>query len=210
MDREEIVKNYEEMLNKIKDIISTKIVVDDSGQIEEIHVLAEPHRDPKYLVRDIESTLIAAYGSKIDHRKISVAQQVYNDSFYKGSRLIFDRLGLTISGNILEVNISLEDEDGNKCTGSSKGIITNRNRLRLIGIAVLDAIEQHLGNPNIFTIEEVIISNIAGHEAVMIGVSMIRDFEEEILVGSAIVKKDINETVVRATLDAINRKIVIR
>ena len=44
------------------------------GEVSEVHVLAQAGLQPKQLVRNIESALLAQLGLKIDHRKISIAQ----------------------------------------------------------------------------------------------------------------------------------------
>lgn len=207
MKSENYINEYEEIIKKIKDIVSAKIVTDEDGQIEEIHVLAKPNRNPKQLVRDIESTLMAKYGSQIDHRKISIAQMDRNCEISKRGRLIFDRLESTVQGTLSEIKVVLKDESGNEYEGISKGVRSKRNKLRLVACATLNAVEQYIENPNIFTIEEVVISDIANHDIVIVGMSMVTMPGEEILTGAAVVKKELNETIVRATLCAVNRKI---
>ena len=44
------------------------------GEVSEVHILAQAGLQPKQLVRNIESALLAQLGLKIDHRKISIAQ----------------------------------------------------------------------------------------------------------------------------------------
>ncbi len=63
----------EATLNRLRGILSSRIVVGDAGEIAEIHVMATPERIPKQIVRDVESALFATFGTRVDHRKISVA-----------------------------------------------------------------------------------------------------------------------------------------
>ena len=44
------------------------------GEVSEVHILAQAGLQPKQLVRNIESALLAQLGLKVDHRKISIAQ----------------------------------------------------------------------------------------------------------------------------------------
>lgn len=61
------------MLNRLRGVTSSHIVLDASGGVAEIHVMATAGRHPKQIVRDVESTLLNKLGIKVDHRKISVA-----------------------------------------------------------------------------------------------------------------------------------------
>jgi hypothetical protein len=53
--------------------LSVRIVPNDSGSIDEIHVLTTNAVAPKQTVRNIESALIAQLGWRVNHRKISIA-----------------------------------------------------------------------------------------------------------------------------------------
>ena len=66
-------KTLEEVISKISGVISAKVIEED-GQPREIHVIADPSRNPKQIVRDIETVALASLGMKIDRRIISIAQ----------------------------------------------------------------------------------------------------------------------------------------
>ena len=55
-------------------------VVTPLGEVSEVHVLTRAGVQPKQVVRNIESALMAQLGFKIDHRKISVAQTAHASS----------------------------------------------------------------------------------------------------------------------------------
>jgi len=64
----------EELLGSLVGVISTRVVLDDDGSIEEIHVLSTSDVSPKQAVRNVESALLAHLDLAVDHRRISVAQ----------------------------------------------------------------------------------------------------------------------------------------
>lgn len=64
----------EELLESLVGVISARVVVDEDGEIEEIHVLSTSDISPKQAVRNVESALRAHLDIAIDHRRISVAQ----------------------------------------------------------------------------------------------------------------------------------------
>jgi hypothetical protein len=70
------IKRAEELLATLPGVIAARIVANDSGAVDEIHVLTSSEVTPKQTVRNIESALIAHLGMRVDHRKISVATTV--------------------------------------------------------------------------------------------------------------------------------------
>src|SRR5256885_3894258 len=68
------VKRAENLITSLTGVLSARVVVTPLGEVSEIHVLTAGDVQPKQVVRNIESALMAQLGMKIDHRKISVAQ----------------------------------------------------------------------------------------------------------------------------------------
>src|SRR5207247_877152 len=68
------VKRAENLIASLTGVLSARVVVTPLGEVSEIHVLTMSDMQPKQVVRNIESALMAQLGMKIDHRKISVAQ----------------------------------------------------------------------------------------------------------------------------------------
>ena len=69
------IERAEALLNSLKGVVSARIVARHGGIIEEIHLLTEGDVSAKQSVRNVESALLAHFGLKIDHRKVSVAQK---------------------------------------------------------------------------------------------------------------------------------------
>src|SRR3989442_321344 len=68
------VKRAENLIAGLTGVLSARVVVTPLGDVSEIHVLTLSDMQPKQVVRNVESALMAQLGMKIDHRKISVAQ----------------------------------------------------------------------------------------------------------------------------------------
>ena len=68
------VADIEGTLSRLRGVVSARLVRDERGEIQEVHVLADALRHPKQIGRDIESALFSEFGIRIDHRKISIAQ----------------------------------------------------------------------------------------------------------------------------------------
>ena len=68
------MKRVENLITGLTGVLSARVVVTPLGEVSEVHVLTKSDVQPKQVVRNIESALMAQLGFKIDHRKISVAQ----------------------------------------------------------------------------------------------------------------------------------------
>ena len=67
------IRRAEELIATLQGVLSVRIVPNDHGSIDEIHVLTTNAVQPKQTVRNIESALIAHLGWRVNHRKISIA-----------------------------------------------------------------------------------------------------------------------------------------
>ena len=68
------ISEVETLLRKISGVSDCRVVCNEWGAIEEVHILGSSQRHPKQIVRDVESGLAAKWDISIDHKKISVAQ----------------------------------------------------------------------------------------------------------------------------------------
>src|SRR6476661_6527134 len=68
------VAKIEELLGQVRGVLAVRVVTDEQGQIDELHVVGSPGRSAKQMVRDVESLLYVRGGVRIDHRKISLVQ----------------------------------------------------------------------------------------------------------------------------------------
>jgi hypothetical protein len=207
-DGESITREYESVINRVSGVNAAKILTDSEGNITEIHVLATNYRSPKQIVRDIESAIVAKYGSEIDHKKISVAQ--IEDKTVKESqgRLRLLSVNVKTSGPSTYIEVELADGSSNIYRGSANGANSSANRLRLVAKATLNAIREVKEDYG-FAVEDIAITELAKKDAVVVAVMAVNGSGEELLTGVAIAKKDVLEAVVRATLDSLNRRILL-
>lgn len=71
-DYREIAERAEDLILRLRDIQSCRISTDETGKINEVHVVASSYRSPKMIARDVETCLKAELGLEIDYRKIGV------------------------------------------------------------------------------------------------------------------------------------------
>ena len=195
---------FEEMINKINGVISTKIIYQDND-IQEMHILANTLRAPKQIVRDIESILLTSFDYRIDRKVISIAQ-IETDDCDPIKRIKFGGISLDVQGNMVECKVKLLYEE-EEFFVTQVGIKTAANRKKIVAKATIDAVEKILGQTFIFDVQDVISTTNRDITFISVLVNMVINESEETMVGSAIVKNDINETIAKATLAAINRRV---
>ena len=195
---------FQEMINKINGVISTKIIQQDND-IQEMHILANSLRGPKQIVRDIESILLTSFDYRIDRKVISIAQ-IETDDSDPIKRIKFGGISLDVQGNMVECKVTLLYEE-EEFFVTQVGIKTAANRKKIVAKATIDAVEKILGQTFIFDVQDVISTTNRDIIFISVLVNMVINETEETMVGSAIVRNDINEAIAKATLSAINRRV---
>lgn len=196
--------NFEELINKINGVISTKIIHEDN-EIQELHIMANTLRAPKQIVRDIESILLTSFDYRIDRKIISIAQ-IETDECDPIKRIKFGGISLDVQANMLECKVKLLYEE-QEFYVTQVGIKTAANRKKIIAKATIDAVEKIIGQSYIFDVQDVLSTTNREVTFISVLVNMVINETEETMVGSAIVTNDINEAIAKATLAAINRRI---
>jgi len=206
-----LITEIEGALSQVAEIRAARVVTSATGAIDEIHVLALPSKAPKQLVRDIESTLQAAFGIAIDHKKISIAQLGQEnvpqiDSAKVQARAQIKSINAEVAGVYVNMAVSLELE-GEIFVGKATGPASRTGRDRLVAEATLDGITQYLQGAFTFALEDVEIVRL-GRESIAVScVVLVTSLGEQAFAGSALVRQNEKDSIVRATLDAINRRL---
>lgn len=204
------IQDWEQAIKQIKGVIAARIKVDSQGEIEEVHILAGSGRAPKQIVRDIESLLIAQFDLQIDHKKISVAQVEDDEdgtfTMVESTRPKLMGVTLRTVNGMAEVKVELLTEE-KIIEGIAQGPFSAQNKLRLFVEATLQALSPLTLDKFLFVTEDVGITQLAKQQIALVSITSITTAGEQSLTGCALVRNDDREAVVKATLDAVNRKL---
>ena len=85
-----LLPEFEDELKRLPGIIAASVVTGPDAIPNEIHVLAEPGKPPKQVVRDVQSFAMLKLGLDIDHRIVSVVQIGADET--AGSAGVFNKL----------------------------------------------------------------------------------------------------------------------
>lgn len=182
---------------------------EDMEEIEEIHILANTSRNAKQIVRDVQSALYAAYNIQIDHRIVSVAQMALDLSCKPKApaRVRYKGMGYEEIDEKCVIRVTLEYDGIDYCGQAAyPNAKAESYRLRMIAKATLDAIGEMVGDEGIYSLLDVQKVTIAGVPLVVVLLECTAE-ENCILSGSACRVAQEMQSVVRATLDAVNRNL---
>lgn len=194
------------VINKISGIISSKLTV-ENDDLSEVHILANNSRSPKQIVRDIESSILASFDYRIDRKIISIAQ-IQSEENENYRRIKYGGISVNTFDNTIECSVKLIYEEV-EFSNVQVGIKTASNRKKIVADTTMKTVEKILGKESIFEIEDVMLYSKNEVNFVTVLVNLICCGPEETLVGSVIIGSDTNEAIVKATLDAINRRVEI-
>ena len=204
------IQDCEQAIRQIKSVTAARINADQLGEIEEVHVLAGAGRSPKQVVRDIESVFAAQFGMEIDHKKISVAQ-VGDDNeippaYVESARPKLVGVTLRTVNRMAEVKVELLSGD-QIIEGLASGPSSANNKLRLFAEATLKALAPLMSDQVTLVTEDVGLVKLGKQQAALVLVTIIMPMGEQSFTGCVLVQNDDREAVVKATLDAVNRKL---
>lgn len=195
---------FSDIIKKIDGVLYVKSV-DKEDRLEEIHIVASTMRAPKQIVRDIESTLLAIFDYRIDRKVISIAQ-IDTGVIKRMKRIKYEGVSVETNGSNMDCKVKLSYE-GEEYIGINSCIKTTINRYKTIAKATIRAIRDIVGDTYVFDVQDVLLSTSRDVSFVCVVINIIVKDKEETLIGSVVVKDDINEAIAKATLDAINRRI---
>ncbi len=84
-DRDAWVQDAQRWITQIKGVLQCKIDLDEHGEIAGVHVVAGMDRDPRHIVRDVESLLKARLQMDVYYKKIGVVQVVESPRPHEGA-----------------------------------------------------------------------------------------------------------------------------
>ena len=124
----------------------------------------------------------------------------------RGVRLLIHRMQLVSATQGVTSEVTLE-LSGQEHTGTAGAASTATSVHRSVALATLRAVEGALGGQVRFELEHLETTSLGADRAVVVEVAMITKHGSERLAGVSAVREDARQAVIRATLDAINRRI---
>lgn len=191
-----IVEELEQGLNAIFGVQGGRVILDEMGEIREVHVITSPKRSPKKIVRDIETFFAVRHRRRVDYRCISCVQlsddAALQDRLTLGPRARTEsHVELVLSDGTQQL-LGRAPVDGDPVSASAHAAVAalnqlwgQRPRLKLIEAQIVETGQRQL----------VLVYIIYGGRSV------------EHLTGTSFVRGEAEDSAARAVLAAVNRRL---
>jgi hypothetical protein len=210
------VRRAENLLTSLEGILSARVVTTPLGEVSEVHILAQAGLQPKQLVRNIESALLAQLGLKVDHRKISIAQtadvkpiealerDAVRDRVMQRT-LLFENLTVAPSRRPHRITITVTlSYRGQVETAEEESSDTPRSRVEAAAKAAVTVLDRLLTEASL-ALEGAKIVEGFDREFAFVGVQGLGGRETTLMTGTSEIKESAERAAVFAVLDATNR-----
>jgi len=206
------VEEVQRLLEQITAVRGCRVVCNEWGAVEEIHILSDTSRHPKQIVRDVESALAARWDLSVDHKKISVAQvddrekHPSSRSYPEQISLVSVNVGTHLVESTMEAQVTIQWFDGEQVEGNHVGSTPARHTGRIAAKAAVAAVRGKLGSRCSLTLEDLYTANMAGGDVTLcqLGFSSSRG-EPDILAGCAVIDSDDRTyAAIKAVINAVN------
>jgi hypothetical protein len=121
-------------------------------------------------------------------------------------RPAISRMHLVSSGLDVTATVTLAS-DGRTASGESRGSASQSGVQRAVATATLRAVETLSGDIARFELDHLEVSHLGSDRMVIVALTMLSARGTERLTGAAAVREDVRQAVIRATLDALNRRL---
>lgn len=198
--------DLERLIAQVRGVHAARLVAGQGGLIDEVHVVGTPSRNPKQIVRDIESILYVRGGVRVDHRKISLVQ------IADPAPIAAPRLRI----------VDVRQDSSPECTGVTVTLRLRDREVEGLGIsrpgqpadlpllaayATLHAISAVFGQPGQVYLERLQRQPFGDLEVYLAQLTRDADGVAETLLGVSVLRDDELFAVARAVLDAVNRRL---
>ncbi|MEW5935016.1 MAG: hypothetical protein AB1816_15680, partial [Bacillota bacterium] len=142
---EERRRTLEGFLRQLRDIIAVRVELQDEEQVAAIRVLARAGRNPRQIVRDVQSALLSRFNTEVGADTISVAQLSDEaEEELSPSRFVLRRVSRSVAGTSGTVNVEMSLGEL-VVEGTATGAVVSPVQARVAAQAALVAVHKLLG-----------------------------------------------------------------
>jgi hypothetical protein len=180
---------------------------EDGGGLGLLRLGLSPGVDEVQVASKVGRLLRERFGLGVDADQVQLIEDAESPAIptQSGVRPVISRMQLVSSGLDVSAIVSLPFQGG-VVRGESTGTATQSGVQRAVASAALRALEQLIAGRARFELEHVEVTN--GHNrTALVSITMVSGTGADRLTGSATVREDARQAVIRAVLDAVNRRL---
>lgn len=212
--------NFEDLqqeLCRIPDVRAANVIgTEEPAHVTGVYILSEGARTPKQIVRDVQAYTKTKFNLEIDYRCVSIvslldegrkqADESGRISIGRGDRITIGGIEVDEHERSIAVRVTL---DSKKTGSQAVGIIESGQLTReyMVAQATVEALRKLQPRFSRAAVEEATIVQAKVRSFALVSVLVLGSRGEEIVGGCAILRDESDMAVVRATLDAVNRRL---
>jgi hypothetical protein len=181
---------------------------DDGGGLGLLRLGLSPGVDEVQVASKVGRLLRERFGLGVDADQVQLIEDAESQDpgSPTGHRPVISRMQLVSSGLDVTANVSLTFQ-GRVVRGEAGGTATQSGVQRAVASAALHAVEQLIDSRARFELEHVEVTPNGRDRTALVSVTMVSNSGADRLTGSAMVRQDARQAVIRAVLDAVNRRL---
>lgn len=208
MDPRELVA----ALRAVPGITDADVTPDAEGGLGTLRLDLEPGVDEAAVASTVGRLLREQFGLGVDADRVQVVEDALLDRVPNVPeqrtpvRPSIARMHLVSSG--LDVTASVTLSSGERtAVGEARGAASQSGVHRAVAGATLRAVEQLVDGQVRFELEHIEVTPMGTERTVLVSLTLLTSRGTERLTGAAGVREDVRQAVIRATLDALNRRL---
>ena len=193
---------YQEVLQRVPHIRHVDITEDEMGGYR-VQVFSQSPSSPRHLVREIISLLRTSGWHDIKAENVMVVQvQSVDEPAQTRGRLKISGFSVTYGSSGYEADCRFAYNDHIYC-----GLSVAPTSFMAVAGAAVAAVNNALGKENVLRLLDATQISVAG---VALSLALLIDIDGEVVAGNAVQRElTADESVIRAVLDAINRRFML-
>ena len=200
-------------LRALPGVTAADVHPDDQGGIDSLRLDLASGADGVEVAGAVSRLMAERFGASVDPTQVQVVAASGGDTAVqtrlpaqRAVRPEIVRTDLVTTGMEFSATVVLSSQS-RAATGDAHGAITSTGMQRAVSQATLRAIERLARETAKIELDQVVVTQTGAERTVLVTLTMVSVRGAERLTGSAVVRDDESRAVIRATLDALNRRL---
>ena len=213
MDNSELIA----ALRAVPGVSDADVQPDADGGLGTLRLDLEAGVDEAAVASSVGRVLREQFGLGVDADRVQVVEDAVLDAVEapvraalpeqrSGARPAIARMHLVSSGLDVTASVTLSSGEA-QATGEARGAASQTGVHRAVATATLRAVEQLVEGQVRFELDHLEVTPMGTERTVVIALTLLTGRGAERLTGAAAVREDVRQAVIRATLDALNRRL---
>jgi hypothetical protein len=185
----------------------------DGGGMGLLRLGLAPGFDEVQVATSVGRLLRERFGLGVDAERVQLVEdaEVPDEPLGRNGAAVqhrpsIQRMHLVSSGLDISASVTLGFDDRSE-VGEAKGTATQTGVQKAVALATLRAIESLIDGKARFELDHLEVTQTGRDRTVVAGVTLVTPSGSERLTGAAVVREDVRQAVIRATLDGLNRRL---